>query len=414
MRIFTLLLTFLISSQCFAQWTSFYQVTNDNFYTLTVNNDQLFLGAEWANIYAQTTDNNFDIIELQGQGFLYEIVFVNDDIGYAGSGCYYTTPDCPATTLYKTTDGGLTWNLIKNFGSIGVVSDIEIVGENKLYVLSEYDGVQYSDDGGATWTAIVVDTEINLFEQLQFINENEGFILGHVHTTGFGYHNVLYKTTDAGQNWTEIYHAANADNDFAGYHFTDASTGFVTAKNGEIQKTIDGGNIWTTISITTNQNTVGNKVEFVTNQTGYVSVYDKIQEIGYLYRTDDGGDTWNLDLEVVDESIGDFYFSNTNNGYLIANSRKVYKRTGSEEIPAIPQNLMLLPNPTINDFVINIELPLGNYQLNVFDAVGRQILSTQDIYQKVNTTSWNSGVYFVEIRNENKELLSRGKLVKRN
>lgn len=414
MKTLLLFLTGLVTLPCFAQWNYFHQVNNDYFYVLTENNNQLFLGAEQANIYAQTTGNNFDIIELQKSGFLYDIAFANNEVGYAGSGCYYTTDDCPETTLYKTLDGGKTWELIHQFGITGVIVSVEIIDENRLYVLPEYGEVQYSNDGGETWTTILVDENINRFEQLQFIDKNIGFVIGSVYTQGVGYHNVLLKTTDAGQTWTEIYYAADENNKFESYFMVNHQTGFVTAKNGEIHQTIDGGTTWNPIQLSSNPYVFCSKIFFISNQVGYVSGVDEDANISYLYRTNDGGNTWAIDLELASELITDFYFSDSENGYLIANYNKIYQRNGIIESSTIQYDLEISPNPTIDYFTINIELPLNkNFQMTVFDATGRRVFSTSQVYQKVYTSEWKSGIYFIEVRNNDNEIISRGKLVKR-
>jgi photosystem II stability/assembly factor-like uncharacterized protein len=413
MKHFILLFTFLISTQSYAQWNFFYQVENNNFYSLTVNENRLFVAAGGADIFVQTTGNDFDIISLQEYGFLYDIEFANDKIGFAGSGCYYTTDGCPSTTLYKTTDGGSTWSLIKDFAETGVVSDVEIIDVNKLYVLPEYDGLKYSEDGGLTWRAIEIDENVNLFSDLQFINQNVGFVVGNTHTNGFGYHGVLYKTVDGGENWTKIYHAAQMNNKFNNYYFLDTYNGFVTSGNGKIQKTSDGGNTWTDVLVTNNTDVVAWKISFVNNHVGYLSGYDDVAKKGYLYRTNDGGNTWQIDLELADELITNFYFSDTENGYLILNYRKIYQRNGTVESPKNITDLIVLPNPTSDYFSITKTiLPLGNYQLTVFDATGRKVFATQNIYQRIACEAWNSGVYFVEIRDDAEMLVSRGKLIK--
>lgn len=412
MKHFTLLMSLFISSQCFGQWQEFYKTTNNNFYKVETNGERLFIGAEYADIHRQSTGANFDSKSLQGYGFIGDIEFVDENIGFASSGCYYTTSDCPANTIYKTIDGGLTWVMIAQFGSTGVVTGLEVINENKIFAQSEYEGLNYSEDGGMTWTTMVIDNEISFFFGLEFINEEIGFVIGKRRTSQ-GSYSVVFKTIDGGQTWNEIYEAAKYGVDFWDYCFVSETTAFLTSNDGIIRQTTDGGVSWNNINISNNTAEEGRKIEFITPQVGYLGTFDAENQKGYLYRTQNGGYNWTLELTTDSSTIFDFTFLDTENGYAIANYRTIYKRTKAVQPIENTLELVLAPNPT-NDFftLSNTVLPIGNYQLSVFDAAGKRILSTSDIYKRFATESWTPGIYFVEIRNEESQLVRRGKLVK--
>jgi photosystem II stability/assembly factor-like uncharacterized protein len=226
MKYFTLILSLFITSQCFGQWEKFYEAENDNFYVLGLNEERLFIGAEFANVYRQSTDTNFDIKSLQGYGFLADIEFVNSQIGFASGGCYYTTAECPASTIFKTIDGGENLAMVAQLGGTGVVNDLEIINENKIFACSEYDGFHCSEDGGMTWNPVTISSSMLQYYNLQFINESIGFVTGQRYIANQGRYNVIFKTVDGGQNWSEIYEIPISDINFWNYYFVNENKGF--------------------------------------------------------------------------------------------------------------------------------------------------------------------------------------------
>ena len=302
--------------------------------------------------------------------------------------------------------------MIAQLGSTGVVTSLEVINENKIFAQSDHDGLRYSEDGGRTWTIMVIDSEIHSFFGLEFVSEQVGFTIGKRRKNQANY-SVIFKTIDGGENWTEIYEATEAGIDFWDYCFVSTDVAFLTSSDGIIRQTTDGGISWNNINISNNPLEEGRKIEFVTPQVGYLSTFDSENEKGYLYRTQNGGYNWNLELTTNSSTSFDFTFLDTENGYAISNHKTIYKRTKDYQPIENTIELILAPNPTDNYFILsNTILPVGEYQLSVFDTAGKRILSTKNIYKRFETKSWTSGIYFVEIRNEENQLIRRGKLVK--
>jgi hypothetical protein len=92
--------------------------------------------------------------------------------------------------LYKTEDGGYTWNLVNSDLSDGTIKINSTTGE--LYI-SKADGIYYSNDKGASFTKIVNDS-IRGFDG---VNSNNGFYMYYCNTTG------LYKSEN-GQDFEII------------------------------------------------------------------------------------------------------------------------------------------------------------------------------------------------------------------
>jgi photosystem II stability/assembly factor-like uncharacterized protein len=106
------------------------------------------------------------------------ISFVDDNIGYAGGG-----------NIYKTTDGGNTWNSIANTSLS--VNSLSFPSENIGYATSNDNWLYKTTDGGNNWFQL---TQIDI-NNMEFVTDNIGY--------GF-FSNMLYQTTDGGVNWSMI------------------------------------------------------------------------------------------------------------------------------------------------------------------------------------------------------------------
>lgn len=105
-------------------------------------------------------------------GKIESIQFYNDMIGYAGG----------SQKLYKTTDGGITWNSI--FEATGYLNSVNVISATKINIAANYGKKFTSNDAGATW----VETTSSNSSKFYFLNENIGYSLN----------GVLYRTTDGG------------------------------------------------------------------------------------------------------------------------------------------------------------------------------------------------------------------------
>jgi len=107
-------------------------------------------------------------------GKIESIQFYNDMVGYAGG----------SQKLFKTTDGGITWNSI--FEATGYLDYVNVINATKINI-SANSGKKYtSNNAGATW----IETTNSNTPQFYFINENLGYY--------FDSNSDLYRTTDGG------------------------------------------------------------------------------------------------------------------------------------------------------------------------------------------------------------------------
>lgn len=210
----------------------------------------------------QMSIENVEIIQnVLPPGFYIKACFTSSNNGYTISN---------NGGIYKTEDGGYTWiqlDLYSGFSprAIFFLDDSygAIIGVNELnksIILLTY-------DGGQTWETKSFEANLSV---IFLLDKQLGYALG----------DKLYKTTDSGQTWTEIYLGFN---NYCGINFFDKSTGLITADNS-ILKTIDGGTNWNTIkTIATGRilksiHVFDNVAMIVTNGSDYYKSTDRGQK----------------------------------------------------------------------------------------------------------------------------------------
>ena len=241
------------------------------------------------------------------------------------------------------------------------ISDIFIIDANTVWGLA-YDGTPSSTaivqeftrtlDGGATWnsgTIDVGDTTLGI-NDLSPVNATTAWVSAINGTTGTG--SSIWKTSDGGTTWSQQNAAGytNAVSFIDGVHFFNANVGVSfgdpapTPTTFEIYRTIDGGTTWASITsptITSGDYGYNSGFTFVGNNVWFGTAKGKI------YRSTDQGATWvkynspipDFGAQATTTSSGKMFFSDANNGILIANtltgtppnqtiaSRKLYKTT---------------------------------------------------------------------------------------
>ncbi|MBF6640804.1 T9SS type A sorting domain-containing protein [Flavobacterium sp. J49] len=128
-----------------------------------------------------------------------EVKFANEQIGFAAVGT-----STYSGMMWKTVDGGTTWNEVTSF-IYGKVAEIQIVNPNKIYVRNLGTGSWvYTEDGGLTWNYV----NINFPQRFYFFDELNAYGIN-TNTKD------VYKTEDGGQTWQII---ISNDNTLCGNH----------------------------------------------------------------------------------------------------------------------------------------------------------------------------------------------------
>jgi len=232
---------------------------------------------------------------LGGPKFATRIRFVDENHGWAAGG--------EAIMLY-TANGGSTWEM-NFFPNPPYPSDT--VDFQGLYMedantgwlvagrFPEGDTFAYGQgyitrttDGGTNWELQRRDTLYDFYD-VAFPSSGTGVVVGGDDRTMDA---VILRTTDNGDNWTEV--AAPAEAKFLrALKFVDQDLGFACGRNGTIIRTTDAGLTWTKQPVSVD--TTLFDIDFADSLHGMVAGNSVV-----LYTTDGGG-TWIRGLGGVSE-----------------------------------------------------------------------------------------------------------------
>lgn len=218
------------------------------------------------------------------------------------------------------------------------IDEIKIVDANTVWGKG-YDGTTANanvqiftrtTNGGTSWTTGTINVGNTAFEITNIIPVSGTTAwAGAVHpTNGRG---GVWKTTNGGTSWTKqnttAYSASSSF--FNVVHFFDANNGITEgdAVSGEFEvyRTTDGGTTWSPIPAASLPDPIGDEYGYNGGNIAAGNSFWFVTSKGKLYRTTDMGVTWTkLDTPINDFSGtavgGQIFFSDNNNGILIARS----------------------------------------------------------------------------------------------
>ncbi len=118
--------------------------------------------------------------------------------GYAVAGASFNFLD----KIFKTTDGGSTWAMQKDFAFTRSIGEIKFLdAQTGFYVGSDgQDAIFKTTNGGTTWKRVYHGTDTSVFVGISFQNAMTGYAANQA--------GRVVKTTDGGEHWTSVtYHS---------------------------------------------------------------------------------------------------------------------------------------------------------------------------------------------------------------
>jgi photosystem II stability/assembly factor-like uncharacterized protein len=337
--------------------------------------------------------------------------------------------------IYRTTDGGSTWNLVYNYGNgNGYFDGIKFTGGDSVMALGDADAsglcVVKSTDAGATWTRFTnlptAEANPNLISSSSYHQPMDGMGTYVWMTTyiGSGTAPRLLRTTDFGTTWTsaEVLLTGGLSNAYniRSINMVNQTTGWLIPRQTAagvrcfVHKTTDGGATWSDTILVERGTTVAS----VKPMRGT----NNLLALGWLgndpkaWWSTDGGGTWPVISPTATGDGSDLRnasFVSTQLGY-VTGLYKAYKftppgSTGVEPQPGeLPQSYTLnqnYPNPFNPSTTIEYSIPTaGSVQLKVYDMIGREVATLVNQEQVAgkyavmfDARTLASGVYFYRL-----------------
>ena len=242
--------------------------------------------------------------------------------------------------LWKTTDGGTSWNPVTDgqlrSSSVGAVAvsetnpDIVFIGMGETCIrgnIMQGDGVYKSSDAGKTWTHIgLADTQAIAKIRIHPTNPDVVFVAAFGHPAGPNEDRGVFKSTDGGKTWRKVLYRDNKTGaiDLAidrhnpnvmyaalweAYRVSwQMSSG---GPGSGLFKSTDGGETWTEITHNPGlPSGIIGKIGITVSGADSNRLYAQIENAdGGTYRSDDAGATWqkmNADHNLTQRS---FYYT---------------------------------------------------------------------------------------------------------
>lgn len=253
-------------------------------------------------------------------------------IDFGSSTTGYAVGDQPGGTpayILKTTDSGVSFagSNTPTAGQLSTIYDVSFVSATVGYISGHHAssavGVYKTTDGGTSWnTTANLVANVNYYG-IDFIDANTGWVVGNAFGAG-----TIYYTTDGGTTWIPSNAPAPADalNDV---FFINSSVGWAVGDNGYIIISINGGLNWTVQTSGTTNNL--NAVYFFDTNNGYA-----VGDSGTILQTTDGGTTWTTLTSGTTQNLNGVHFKDTNNGWAVGANATVLNWGATPSLTASP------------------------------------------------------------------------------
>ncbi|SCW50072.1 YCF48-related protein [Mucilaginibacter sp. NFR10] len=139
---------------------------------------------------------------------------------------------------------------------------------------------------------------------------------------------VILKSDDAGQTWKKV--NSGITNDFYRVQFTSSKTGYISGQSPPMLKTEDGGNTWFPLTWPPSPQYASGftNMYFASDSVGYVVTNSNAYNPSSIFKTTDGGHSWNqLSYTNYESNFYGVWFTDKNTGFICGSSGTLVRTT---------------------------------------------------------------------------------------
>ncbi|MFH0992691.1 MAG: YCF48-related protein [bacterium] len=227
--------------------------------------------------------------------------------------------------ILHTTDGGITWKP-QNSGVLTRLHALSMLDDESGWITGDSATILWTTNGGLIWKKQNLPVANNrLIMDVSFSNPFTGWA-----STNYG---EILHTTDGGDTWKQ--QQSGIPWAITGVKALSRSKCIAVATNRIVLVTSDEGMHWQQQKIDYPSPAIFDDVEFIDDQTGWIStniLASSMRETGTpLFRTDDGGKSWNLLAIIPTDWILSLVFLDHNAGWAIGSQRIFSTSNGGKD-----------------------------------------------------------------------------------
>lgn len=198
--------------------------------------------------------------------------------------------------------------VLQHSGTNATLNDVFMINENTGYAAGNMGVILKTTNSGNNWSNIFGQTNYDAVS-VNFLNLNTGWI--YLRSYSERDSTFFLKTTNNGVSWNRIFIDTNlAFGYYINFHFLNENTGYL-ADSWKLRKTTNGGLNWSVLF-----DSLPTGVYFINEQTGWIGRFN-----AGLWKSTDAGTSWFQQIQFSPHQYNsDIYFVNEYTGFFASGS----------------------------------------------------------------------------------------------
>jgi photosystem II stability/assembly factor-like uncharacterized protein len=358
-------------------------------------------------------------------------VAVTSETSYYVSGFKTFDDGSGITKLFATTDGGLSWEVINSYDVVGEPCQVRCENGN-IWFLAAWKGLQKSTDSGLTWQMVFRGGGNTVLTDLETDPANPAsvFVFGTI--GGFATYSTQFRHSAGNAKWetpdpfdfdnTSAYTAFTVINDtvlifrnFYDRFMPDDTSNVLSVLYDFTRDDILPGGATGDTCWHFKVKTVNSDIPHYVNDCHFFSLGGlgyTVENAGGINRTLNGGTDWINEYRGI-EPLNALFMVSDSVGFAVGGKGTILKRgTGSSGIENNTDKgltVKVFPSPADNEIVIETGLSAKPATVVITDGSGRMVATflMTGSTSRVDVSTWSNGIYFVTVNQSGKTAVKR-------